>query len=105
MSRLIPQQQALLVRAAEFRAAGTPWTAIATELQVADDDLRDLRDANTRLFRQLVRRANHEFEDETLRSTLARLRELMKSANEGVALAAAGIVIRCEMLRMRRDER
>ena len=40
-----------------------------------------------------------------MRASLARLRELLKSESEGLAMAAAGTIIRYELARMRHDER
>jgi hypothetical protein len=105
MSSLVPEQLALLHHAAELRAGGTTWEAVATELKVPDAELRALRAANARLYDRLARRAEQEFERETVRATLARLRELMKSASEGIAMMAAGTVIRYQLARMRDDQR
>ena len=103
MSNLQPEKALLLERAAELRAAGSPWTAVATELKVAADDLRTLRQSNTRLFDRLVRRADRESAADTLRATFARLRELLKSTNEKIAMLAAGTIIRFELARMRQS--
>ena len=103
MSSLLPEKLLLLDRAAELRAAGTPWTAVATELKVADNELHTLRAANARAYDRLARQAEREFQRETVRATLTRLRELLKSTDEGVAMLAAGTVIRYELARMRND--
>ncbi len=103
MSNLIPEKLALLGRAAELRATGAAWVAVATELKVADDELRTLRAANTHDYNRLARRAEREFEREAARASLARLRELLKSTEDGVAMLAAGTIIRYELARMRHE--
>jgi hypothetical protein len=103
MANLIPEQLALLDHAAELRAGGSPWAAVATELKVAPDELRSLRATHARFYDRLARHADREFERETVRATLARLRELMRSSDESVAMLAAGTVIRYELARMRQE--
>jgi len=103
MANLIPEQLALLHHAAELRAGGKPWAAVATELKVPDAELRGLRAANARLYDRLARRAEREFERETVRAALTRLCELMRSSDESVAMLAAGTVIRYELARMRQE--
>jgi hypothetical protein len=105
MSRLNPEKLLVLNRAAELRAGGSSWPTVATELKVAADELRSLRAANARAYDRLERRADNEFKRETVRASLARLRELLKSESEGLAMAAAGTIIRYELARMRHDER
>lgn len=105
MSTLIPQTLALLGRAAELRANGSSWSVVAAELKIADDELRSLRSANAREYHHLARRAEREFERETARACLARLRELLKSQDERIAMTAAGTIIRYELARMRHDVR
>jgi hypothetical protein len=100
---LVPETLALLGRAAELRAAGTPWPDAALQLKVAPDDLRALVAAHRRDFDRLVRRAGRDLEDETRGATLAKLRELLKSPNEGVVMFAAGIFIRYELAKMRHE--
>jgi hypothetical protein len=101
MANLIPEQLALLHQAADLRAGGKPWAAVATELKVPDAELRGLRAGNAGLYDRLARRAEREFERETVRAALTRLCELMKSGDESVAMLAAGTVVRYELARMR----
>jgi hypothetical protein len=105
MTNLIPEKLALLGRAAELRAEGSPWAAVSTELKVADEELRTLRVANSREYDRLAIRAEREFERETARACLARLRELLKSQDERIAMTAAGTIIRYELARMRNEIR
>jgi hypothetical protein len=105
MSTLVPEQLLLLNRAAELRASGAPWAAVAAVLKVASDQLHELRTTHARAYDRLARRADNEFARETVRATLARLRELLKSTDESVAMLAAGTVIRYELARMRQEAR
>ena len=54
MTYLPPETDALLARAAELRAAGKPWDAVAERLDADPDDLKALAREHTRRFRQLV---------------------------------------------------
>jgi len=101
MSALLPERLGLLGRAAELRAAGTPWPDVATKLATGPDDLRRLATEHARAFGRLARRAKREFRREVMAAAVARLRELLKSQQEGVALAAAATLVRYELAQMR----
>jgi hypothetical protein len=96
-----PEPLALLGRAAELRAGGTPWDDVAAKLAVAVDDLRRLAAEHARGYARLVRRAQREFVRETMHATVARLRDLLKSQQEGVAMMAAATLVRYDLAKMR----
>jgi hypothetical protein len=105
MSSHLPEKLLVLDRAAELRAAGAPWPTVATELKLPVEELRSLRAAHASAYNRLARRAADEFRRDTMQETLARLRRLLQSENEGVAIVAAGTVVRYELARMRQDAR
>jgi hypothetical protein len=104
MSSLIPERLALLERAAELRARGTPWDDIAAKLTVAPDDIRRLSSENARAYARLARRAKREFRSEAMNATIAKLRDLLNHEQVGIAMAAAATLVRYDLARMRHEQ-
>jgi hypothetical protein len=104
MSSLIPESLALLGRAAELRARGTPWDDTATKLAVSVDDLRRLSCEHARAFARLSRRAEREFHDDAMNATVAKLLDLLNHEQVGIVLTAAATLIRYDLARMRHEE-
>ena len=73
--------------------------AAAEQLKITPDELRALINSHRRDFQRRARRAEREFDAELRRVALAKLLELMRSANEAAAMFAAGTVIRYELAR------
>lgn len=96
---------ALLSRAADLRAHGTPWNDTARQLAVEADPLHRLVAEHRRDYDRLARRARTEAARETFDAALAALRGLLKSEDPRVSLLAATTIVRYEMARMRRGER
>jgi hypothetical protein len=101
MSGLLPERLALLGRAAELRANGTPWPDVAAQLATGTDELRRLACEHARAYDRLARRSRREFLGETMSATVARLRDLLKSQQEGVAMMAAVTLVRYDLAKMR----
>jgi hypothetical protein len=101
MPELLPERLGLLARAAELRAGGTPWTDVATQLATNTDELRRLTCEHAGAFGRLRRRAGREFRREVMAASVARLRDLLRSHQEGVALAAAATLVRYDLALMR----
>ena len=101
MSSTSPESLALLGRAAELRAAGTPWADAATQLAVGVDELRRLAAGHARDYDRLARRARAELLRETLDAALAALRARLNSPDPGVSLLAATTIVRYDLARMR----
>jgi hypothetical protein len=101
MSGLLPERLALLGRAAELRANGTPWPDVAAQLATGTDELRRLAGEHVRAFGRLQRQARREFLGEVMAGAVARLRELLKSPQEGVALTAAVTLVRYDLAKTR----
>jgi hypothetical protein len=105
MSELLPdlssERLALLSRAAELRASGTSWDEVAAKLATSTDELRRLACEHARAYSRLIRRATREFRDETMGAVVARLRDLLKSQQEGVAMMAAATLVRYDLAKMR----
>jgi hypothetical protein len=96
-----PESLALLNRAAELRAAGTPWSDAATQLAVEHAELRRLVAEHGRDYERLARRARTELRRDTLHEALAALRTQLQSPDDRVKFLAATTVIRYEMALMR----
>jgi len=93
----------MLVRAAELRSSGLPWADVADRLTVGLDDLRSLADDLSGVYDRLCRQARRSYRRETMDATVTRLRELLKSQQESVALLAATTLIRYDLAFMRRE--
>src|SRR5436190_8675804 len=101
MTTASPAPLALLTRAAELRAAGTPWPDAAAQLKVGHAELRRLPAEHARDYERLARRARTDFIRETLHEALAALRDQLKSSDDRIRFMAATTIVRYELARMR----
>src|SRR5262245_29347510 len=100
-----PESLALLGRAAELRATGTPWTIAATQLSVGHDELRRIVDEHAGDYERLARRARAEFRLEAVHEAVAALRSLLGSADHAERRLASASILRFEMTRLRHGVR
>src|SRR5262245_33786837 len=101
MTTASPTSLALLSRAAELRAAGTPWSDAATQLAVDLAELRKLTAEHARDYERLARRARAEFRREIFLEALAAMRTQLKAPDDRVRFLAATTLLRFEMAWMR----
>jgi hypothetical protein len=100
-----PESLALLGRAAELRAASTPWSDAAAQLAIGTEELRRLASENARDYDRLMRRARAEVLRESLDAALTTLRGLLKSSETGIGMKAATTIVRYDLARMRHGEK
>jgi hypothetical protein len=103
MSDIVPANLDLLRQAAELRADGTPWPAVAAKLAVSVGQLRRVADEHARAYGRLTRRANRELHGDTMRRTVAKLGGLLDSPEQGVVMMAAATLVRYDLARMRQE--
>src|SRR6187455_2604714 len=96
-----PESLALLRRAAELRAGGTPWPDAAARLDLGHDELRRLVSDHARDYDRLVRRARAGVLREVLDEALAALRTHLASRDERASLSAATTLVRYDLARTR----
>ena len=101
MSLPSPESLALLERAAELRATGTPWPDTAKKLAVGVEALRTLAAEFQPDYDRLARRARDEVFRDTFREALTTLRNLLATEDTRTKFLAATTIVRCEMTRMR----
>src|SRR5262245_1762409 len=90
----------LMARAADLRAAGASWEAVAKELGRKPDTVRGWPKAHPGDWERLLRRAEAEQIDTAGGEALTTLRRLSRSENERVRLSAAQ-----QLARARSEER
>jgi hypothetical protein len=96
-----PESLALLERAAELRAAGTPWADAATRLAVTHDELRRLASEHRRDYERLSRRARDVARREAVADAVAALRRMVNTSDTRIGLSAATTLVRYELAMMR----
>lgn len=101
MSAIIPANLDLLRQAAELRADGTPWKAVAATLEISLGQLRRLADEHSRVYTRLSRRANRELMSDVLRRTVAKLSGLLESSDQSVVMMAAATIVRLDLAKTR----